>query len=113
MGYKLLAATAIGDAEQVGKLIDNYPHLDINFYNHFRCCALHYAAFNNCIEVAKVLISSGAKIDCLDAELCTPMHYAGLSPNSLIHKKLTLETLKFYFCSCKKELLVMLEIRAD
>ncbi|MEI8135030.1 MAG: ankyrin repeat domain-containing protein [bacterium] len=53
----------------------------INEKDNYGACALHYAAYWNCIEVVKLLIENNAEINVVDNKGNIPLHYATKTPS--------------------------------
>jgi ankyrin repeat protein len=48
----------------------------VNAQDKYKWTPLHYAAMNNRIETAKMLIEAGADVNAKDKYKWTPLHYA-------------------------------------
>eukprot|EP01119_Soliformovum_irregulare_P007355 TRINITY_DN19762_c0_g1_i1.p1 TRINITY_DN19762_c0_g1~~TRINITY_DN19762_c0_g1_i1.p1 ORF type:complete len:258 (-),score=38.51 TRINITY_DN19762_c0_g1_i1:210-983(-) len=80
MDMDLLLAADCGDEELVKYFLD-HEHCSPNqvFNNpkfNYKCTALHYASRSGHLNVVKVLLDHGAKINAVEAENWTPLYYA-------------------------------------
>lgn len=53
----------------------------VHEYDKLQLTALHWAAMRNHIEIVKLLLDNGAKIDCFDVLGRTPLYLAGKMKN--------------------------------
>ena len=72
----LMLAACEGHQEVVGHLIARSARLSVDRTDLDNRTALHYASERGNLEVVKMLLSSGAKIDKVDNNYCTPLSLA-------------------------------------
>jgi len=64
-----------GDFESVQTLIEK-GRANVNAYSNQQKTALHFAALNNHPDIIELLIASGAEMEWVDEQKCTPLHLA-------------------------------------
>lgn len=74
------------DLDLIRTLVDMHANLDWMYDDSLT--ALHYAAFNNKSEIAKILIDSGADVNIKSERHMTPLHVASWKNSSDICKML-------------------------
>lgn len=74
---KLFEAVSTGDVETVKTLLQNGT-VNVNYKNlkNKSSTSLHIATLNGNLEIMKHLLNAGAKVDCTDDDLRTPLHIA-------------------------------------
>ena len=73
---QLIAASGCGDVEEVGNILRNHPHIDINGGDRCKSSSLHYAAEKGHLEVVKLLIKKEAIVNLRNMWDKTPLHSA-------------------------------------
>jgi len=71
-------AVRAGDIKRVEALLKHDPQLLESQANQYRTTPLHIAAHDEQMEIAKLLVSRGAKLEAPDKDLATPAFLAAL-----------------------------------
>ncbi|KAG5455269.1 Protein phosphatase 1 regulatory subunit 27 [Clonorchis sinensis] len=85
----LMIAVSAG-RDQVAQFLIEEAKADVNAINSTGQCPMHYAASKNRLEIARCLLSAGARVDTRDWGGTTPLHRA-VSQGNLDMVKLILE----------------------
>ncbi|XP_066968790.1 inversin-like isoform X1 [Macrobrachium rosenbergii] len=79
-GLPLHAAAIIGDEQKVKELLQD-EGVNLETRDRWGRVALVYAVLGSHLEIVELLLSAGAKPDAVDAQKCTPLHFAAYKGN--------------------------------
>ena len=80
-GGEIHEAVMEGNVERVAQLLKADPGLAMtpDENDRFNSLPLHLAAIHGHVDIAKLLLTAGADVDCGDSDESTPLHNAGLN----------------------------------
>ncbi|XP_068244426.1 inversin-like [Palaemon carinicauda] len=79
-GLPLHAAAIVGDEQKVKELLEE-EGVNLESRDRWGRVALVYAVLGNHLGIVEILLSAGAEPDSVDAQKCTPLHFAAYKGN--------------------------------